>query len=110
MISSMVLQICQNYTHDPTMAAFNDVRSPGKFDNAFFQNVLKGVVLMSSDAILASDPRTRPIVELYAKDEQAFFHDFAKAMEKLSVHGVKTGKKGEVRSRCDQFNHIPASA
>ncbi|CAI8603908.1 unnamed protein product [Vicia faba] len=100
-------RVCQNYTSDPSMAAFNDVRSPGKFDNAFFQNVLKGLGLLTSDYLLAVDPRTKPIVELYAKDERAFFQDFAKAMEKLSVHGVKTGKKGEVRSRCDQFNHIP---
>ena len=100
--------ICKNYTSDPNMAAFNDIRSPGKFDNAYFQNVLKGLGLLRTDYLLGVDPRTRPIVELYAKDEQAFFHDFAKAMEKLSVFGVKTGKKGEVRSRCDQFNHIPA--
>ncbi|MCH81902.1 peroxidase 65-like [Trifolium medium] len=100
-------EVCKNYTHDPTMAAFNDVRSPGKFDNAYFQNVLKGLGLLTTDYILGVDPRTKPIVELYAKDEQAFFEDFAKAMEKLSVFQVKTGKKGEVRSRCDQFNHIP---
>lgn len=98
--------MCKNYTSDPTMAAFNDVRSPGKFDNAYFNNVLKGLGLLTSDYLLGVDPRTRPIVEQYAKDEQAFFHDFAKAMEKLSVFGVKTGKKGEVRSRCDQFNRI----
>ena len=101
-------EVCKNYTHDPSMAAFNDVRSPGKFDNAYFQNVLNGLGLLTSDYLLGVDPRTRPIVELYAKDEQVFFQDFANAMEKLSVFGVKTGKKGEVRSRCDQFNHIPA--
>lgn len=100
--------VCKNYTEDPSMAAFNDVRSPGKFDNAYYNNVLKGLGLLSSDYLLGVDPRTKPIVELYAKDEQAFFKDFAKAMEKLSVFRVKTGKKGEVRSRCDQFNHIPA--
>jgi len=98
--------VCKNYTTDPNMAAFNDVRSPGKFDNAYYQNVLKGLGLLRTDAMLGSDPRTRPIVELYAKDEQAFFQDFARAMEKVSVLGVKTGKQGEVRNRCDQFNKI----
>ena len=101
-------QVCKNYTQDPSMAAFNDVRSPSKFDNAYFNNVLKGLGLLTTDYLLSVDPRTRPIVEEYAKDEQAFFRDFAKAMEKLSVMGVKTGKDGEVRSRCDQFNRIPA--
>lgn len=100
--------VCQNYTQDSSMAAFNDVRSPGKFDNAYYQNVIKGLGLLSSDSLLAVDPRTRPIVELYANDQQAFFTDFANAMERLSLLGVRTGKKGEVRSRCDQFNSIPA--
>ncbi|KAL2324958.1 hypothetical protein Fmac_024016 [Flemingia macrophylla] len=85
--------VCQNYSRDSSMAAFNDVRSPGKFDNAYFQNVLKGLGLLSSDSLLAVDPRTRPLVELYANDQQAFFADFAHAMEKLSVFGVKTGNK-----------------
>ncbi|KAG4908210.1 hypothetical protein AAZX31_20G179000 [Glycine max] len=100
--------VCQNYTKDSSMAAFNDVRSPGKFDNAYYQNVIKGLGLLTSDSILAVDPRTKPLVELYANDQQAFFKDFADAMEKLSVFRVKTGDKGEVRNRCDQFNSIPA--
>ncbi|XP_019441005.1 PREDICTED: peroxidase 65-like [Lupinus angustifolius] len=97
--------ICQNYTLDTSMAAFNDVRSPSTFDNAFFKNILKGLGLLTTDYLLSVDPRTRPIVEEYAKDQQAFFVDFAKAMEKVSVLGVKTGNKGEVRNRCDQFNN-----
>ncbi|KAK7277264.1 hypothetical protein RIF29_18415 [Crotalaria pallida] len=101
-------QVCQNYTVDPTMAAFNDVRSPSKFDNAYFKNILMGMGLLTSDYLLSVDPRTRPIVEQYAKDEKVFFQDFANAMEKVSVLGVKTGNEGEVRSRCDQFNHLPA--
>ncbi|CAL0299798.1 unnamed protein product [Lupinus luteus] len=98
-------QICQNYTVDKSMAAFNDVRSPSTFDNAFFKNILRGLGLLRSDYLLSVDPRTRPIVEEYAKDQQAFFKDFAKAMEKVSVLDVKTGHKGEVRNRCDQFNN-----
>ncbi|OIW07778.1 hypothetical protein TanjilG_03565 [Lupinus angustifolius] len=101
-------QVCQNYTMDPSMAAFNDMRSPSKFDNAYFNNILNGLGLLTSDYLLSVDPRTRPIVEQYAKDEKVFFQDFAKAMEKLSVFGIKTGRKGEVRNRCDQFNNLPA--
>ncbi|BAT94602.1 hypothetical protein LR48_Vigan588s001200 [Vigna angularis] len=98
--------VCHNYTSDPSMAAFNDMRTPGRFDNAYFQNVMNGLGLLTSDSLLGVDPRTKPYVELYAKDQQAFFNDFVKAMEKLSVFQVKTGKQGEVRSRCDQFNNI----
>ncbi|XP_028780389.1 peroxidase 6-like [Neltuma alba] len=99
-------KLCANYTKDPSMSAFNDMRSPGKFDNAYYQNVLHGLGLLSSDSLLGRDPRTKPIVEQYAKDQNAFFQDFAKAMEKLEVLGVKTGKGGEVRQRCDQFNNM----
>ncbi|MED6109041.1 hypothetical protein PIB30_029994 [Stylosanthes scabra] len=101
--------VCANYTKDPSMSAFNDPRSPSKFDNAYFGNVLKGLGLLRSDYLLGSDPRTRPIVEEYSMNEQAFFRDFSKAMEKLAVLGVKTGNAGEIRSRCDQFNHIPSA-
>ncbi|XP_016173507.1 peroxidase 65-like [Arachis ipaensis] len=67
--------VCWNYTKDPSMSAFNDPRSPSKFDNAYFGNVLKGLGLLRSDYLLGADPRTRPIVEEYAKNEQAFFRD-----------------------------------
>jgi hypothetical protein len=43
-------------------------------------------------------------VEIYAKDEKKFFQDFARAMEKLSVYGIKTGRRGEIRRRCDAIN------
>ncbi|CAL0328456.1 unnamed protein product [Lupinus luteus] len=71
-------QVCKNYTMDPSMAAFNDVRSPDKFDNAYFNNILKGLGLLASDYLLGVDPRTRPIVEQYAKDEKVFFLGFFK--------------------------------
>lgn len=79
--------------------------SPNKFDNKYFQNLPEGLGLLSSDRSLYSDPRTRPYVELYAKDQDAFFKAFALAMQKLSEYGVKTGREGEIRRRCDAFNN-----
>lgn len=97
---------CQNYTKDPEMAAFNDVMTPSKFDNMYYQNLPRGLGLLASDNAMVKDPRTKPFVELYATNQTAFFNDFAHAMEKLSVYQIKTGRKGEVRHRCDQFNAI----
>ncbi|XP_057950748.1 peroxidase 31-like [Malania oleifera] len=97
---------CENYTRDTSMSAFNDVMTPNKFDNMYFQNLPRGLGLLASDHAFVADPRTRPIVEQYAKDQKVFFDDFAHAMEKLSVYGIKTGRKGEVRHRCDAFNSI----
>lgn len=98
--------LCANYTTNPGMAAFLDPITANKFDNMYFQNLLRGLGLLASDHVLVTDPRTKPIVEMYAKDQEVFFKDFARAMEKLSMYGVKTGKQGEVRHRCDTFNAI----
>ncbi|PKA47872.1 Peroxidase 65 [Apostasia shenzhenica] len=101
---------------DPTMnpkfaqalqkACANFIKDPGKFDNMYYQNLLKGMGLLASDQKMAADPRTAPFVKLYAANQSAFFEDFAHAMQKVGVYGVKTGKKGEVRRRCDAFNNL----
>ncbi|KAM3270940.1 peroxidase 41 [Capsicum chacoense] len=97
-------KMCANYTTNKDMAAFLDVISPGNFDNVIFKNIMKGISVLGSDQILFSDPRTKPFVELYAKDPVAFANDFGKAMEKVSVYQVKSGAQGEVRKRCDAIN------
>ncbi|KAL9226368.1 hypothetical protein vseg_002191 [Gypsophila vaccaria] len=99
-------KLCANYTKDPTMAAFNDILTPGKFDNMYYRNLQRGLGLLSTDQAMYDDPRTKHIVELYATNETAFFNDFAKAMEKVSMFQIKTGKDGEIRHRCDQFNTV----
>ncbi|PKA50327.1 Peroxidase 31 [Apostasia shenzhenica] len=99
---------CANFIKDPTIATFNDIMTPGKFDNMYYKNLLRGMGLLASDQKLATDPRTAPFVKLYAANQSAFFTDFAHAMQKLGVYGVKTGKKGEVRRRCDAFNTLSA--
>ncbi|KAK9751105.1 hypothetical protein RND81_02G242400 [Saponaria officinalis] len=99
-------KLCANYTKDPTMAAFNDVITPGKFDNMYYRNLQRGLGLLSTDQAMYDDPRTKNIVELYASNETAFFNDFAKAMEKVSLFRIKGDKDGEVRHRCDHFNNV----
>ncbi|KAF8035076.1 hypothetical protein BT93_C1186 [Corymbia citriodora subsp. variegata] len=99
-------QMCANYTRDGGMAAFNDVMTPGKFDNMYYQNLPRGLGLLAIDHALYASPRTRPFAELYAKDQDAFFQAFAGAMEKLTLYGAKTGREGEIRSRCDAFNSL----
>jgi len=45
-------------------------------------------MMLPSDIALIHDPVFRKYVELYAKDEDAFFKDFAKAFSKLLELGV----------------------
>ncbi|CAO2829087.1 unnamed protein product [Amaranthus hypochondriacus] len=97
-------KLCANYTKDHTMAAFNDVITPGKFDNMYYKNLQRGLGLLAADQALADDPRTKPIVDVYAENENAFFNDFAKAMQKVGMLDIKTDKDGEIRHRCDTFN------
>ncbi|KAL6551514.1 Peroxidase 63 [Orobanche gracilis] len=97
---------CAHYKENPTLSVFNDVMTPGVFDNKYYSNVKSGLGLLSSDHALRSDRRTRDYVELYSRNQTAFFQAFARAMEKLSVYGVKTaGGGGEIRRRCDAFNY-----
>ncbi|XP_010518676.1 PREDICTED: peroxidase 65-like [Tarenaya hassleriana] len=98
--------LCKNYTVDDTIAAFNDVMTPGKFDNMYYKNLRRGLGLLASDHVLFKDNRTRKFVELYAANQTAFFNDFARAMEKLGSVGVKGDGEGEVRRRCDHFNNL----
>ncbi|TKY50371.1 Peroxidase 31 [Spatholobus suberectus] len=88
---------CADYHNNPTLSVFNDIMTPNKFDNVYFQNLPKGLGVLKSDHGLYGDPLTRPFVESFAKDQNRFFQVFARAMQKLSLLGVQTGRKGEIR-------------
>jgi len=83
-------------------------RNPLKFDNAFFKNLMYmewrprewdgplqfedvetgDLMMLPSDMCLKTDPKFRVFAELYAKEEQTFFNDFAAAFAKLLANGV----------------------
>lgn len=66
-------------------------KEPLKFDNSYFQLILEGesegLLQLPTDKALAEDPAFRPFVDLYAKDEDAFFRDYAASHKKLSELG-----------------------
>eukprot|EP00250_Pteridium_aquilinum_P009050 c18408_g1_i1 orf=205-513(-) len=65
--------------------------NPLCFDNSYFIELLtgekEGLIQLPSDKALVGDPKLRPFVELYAKDEDAFFKDYAEAHMRLSELG-----------------------
>lgn len=82
-------------------------RSPTTFSNQFFelllkekwtarkwngpkqlQNDQKDLMMLPTDFAFMDDPQFRQYVELYAKDEDAFFKDFSTAFQKLTELGV----------------------
>ncbi|KAG1360974.1 L-ascorbate peroxidase 3 [Cocos nucifera] len=64
---------------------------PLKFDNSYFVELLKGesegLLKLPTDRALLEDPEFRYHVELYAKDEDLFFKDYAESHKKLSELG-----------------------
>ncbi|KAK6797979.1 hypothetical protein RDI58_005681 [Solanum bulbocastanum] len=66
-------------------------KEPLKFDNSYFVELLKedseDLLKLPTDKALVEDPQFRTYVELYAKDEEAFFRDYAESHKKLSELG-----------------------
>ncbi|KAL0347228.1 UNVERIFIED_CONTAM: L-ascorbate peroxidase 2, cytosolic [Sesamum calycinum] len=71
-------------------------RNPLIFDNSYFKELLsgekEGLIQLPTDKALLEDPVFRPLVEKYAADEDAFFHDYAEAHLKLSELGFAEDK------------------
>ncbi|XP_022631963.1 peroxidase 65-like [Vigna radiata var. radiata] len=99
-------KLYENYKKESTMVAYNDMITPVKFNNMYFKNSWRELGLLAIDSALFTDPQTKPFIETYTYDEGKFFQDFSHAIEKLRVLDVKTGKEGEVQSRCDFFNAL----
>ncbi|CAH1413667.1 unnamed protein product [Lactuca virosa] len=78
----------------PERSGFDEkpwTKDPYKFDNSYFLELLKGdsdgLLKLPTDKALLDDPNFRTYVELYAKDEDVFFKDYAESHKKLSELG-----------------------
>ncbi|KAL4569048.1 hypothetical protein LXL04_024675 [Taraxacum kok-saghyz] len=79
----------------PERSGFDEkpwTKDPLKFDNSYFVELLKGddsdgLLKLPTDIALLDDPNFRTYVELYAKDEDVFFKDYAESHKKLSELG-----------------------
>ncbi|XP_076945285.1 putative L-ascorbate peroxidase 4, peroxisomal [Bidens hawaiensis] len=76
-------------------------REPLKFDNSYFVELLKGesegLLKLPTDLALVEDPVFRQYLDLYAKDEDAFFNDYAVSHKKLSELGFTPSSKTVVK-------------
>ena len=95
---------CAGYRTDPTVSIFNDIVTPSEFDEAYYKNLPHGLGLLASDAAIWEYPPTRVFAQRYSANRTAFFEDFAAAMQRLGAVGVKTGRQGVVRRRCDALD------
>lgn len=85
---------------DPSIAIDMDPETPRTFDNVYYQNLVSGKGLFTSDEVLFSDPASQPTVNDFAKSSGDFSGAFATAMRKLGRVGVKTGRQGSIRTDC----------
>ncbi|GLJ29266.1 hypothetical protein SUGI_0577190 [Cryptomeria japonica] len=96
-------QIC-NSNRDPDFVVGLDPTTPRHFDNNYYQNLVAGKGLLSSDEALISDQRSKSTVISFSRNSSVFFAAFAEAIKKLGRTDVKTGSQGEIRRDCSRFN------
>ncbi|KAL0395793.1 UNVERIFIED_CONTAM: Peroxidase 55 [Sesamum calycinum] len=89
---------------DPQIAINMDPVTPQTFDNVYYQNLVGGKGLFSSDQVLFTDPASQPTVMDFAQNSGDFSGAFITAMTKLGRVGVKIGNQGEIRRDCAAFN------
>ncbi|KAH8588983.1 heme peroxidase [Bisporella sp. PMI_857] len=61
------------------------------------------LMMLPTDIALRNDSEFLPYVELYAKDKDQFFEDFAKVFEKLSELGIKRDAYGNITNTDSAF-------
>ncbi|KAJ6965473.1 hypothetical protein NC652_003374 [Populus alba x Populus x berolinensis] len=81
-----------------------DLVTPQTFDNVYFQNLVNGKGLFTSDEVLFTDPSSQPTVNDFANSLSDFNGPFAIAMRKIRRVRVKTGSRGSIRTDCTIIN------
>ncbi|RCV46514.1 hypothetical protein SETIT_9G537300v2 [Setaria italica] len=87
-----------------------DSVSPNVFDGTYFALALAKKMPLTIDRLVGMDPKTEPVLKAMEAKPADFVPLFAKSMEKLSVLKVLTGKDGEIRKTCSEFNNPQASS
>ncbi|XP_008796349.2 peroxidase P7-like isoform X2 [Phoenix dactylifera] len=81
-----------------------DVRSPDRFDNAYYQDLVARQGLLHSDQELFNGGSQDAQVRQYSTDSAQFARDFAAAMVKMGNISPLTGTSGEIRLNCRKIN------
>ena len=93
---------CPTNTTDNTTVL--DIRTPNKFDNKYYVDLVNRQGLFTSDQDLYTDKRTKEIVTSFAEDQDLFLEKFVRAMLKMGQLSVLTGNDGEIRANCSVRN------
>nr|XP_023880350.1 peroxidase 59-like isoform X2 [Quercus suber] len=74
------------------------------FGNHYFQNLLNGKSVLSSDQVLLSSSKTSYWVQIYNDDNDLFFDDFADAIIRMGNIKPPRGSRGQIRKNCRRVN------
>ncbi|GAB4840203.1 Peroxidase 11 [Ancistrocladus abbreviatus] len=87
-----------------------DYVTPNRFDNSYYQILLRGDGLLNSDQEMYSSVfgvETKMLVEMYAGDPFEFFKQFADSMVKMgNISNADSFATGEVRKNCRFINSL----
>ncbi|EMS62521.1 Peroxidase 44 [Triticum urartu] len=104
-----ISKLCDGPNREPGFVNM-DQSNPNTVDNSFFANAIAEKMPLTIDRLLAIDEKTGPILkDMLNKPKEDFASAFGKAMEKLTVLKAITGKDGEVRKACNEFNNPMSS-
>ena len=82
-----------------------DATTPKTFDVQYYQNLKKKMGLLSTDQLLNSDSRTKPIADALSFESSLFSNQFSVSMVKLAnILDYKSQDYGEIRTRCNRVN------
>lgn len=98
--------ICPETGQDQRTAPL-DFRTPARFDNQYFLNILQGKGLLGSDNVLITQDHEGEIrrqIWSYASDQTIFFDSFVKSIVKMGNINVLIAHQGEVRRNCRFIN------
>lgn len=82
-----------------------DGETPETFDTQYYHNLKKNTGLLSTDQLLYSDSRTKPIANGLSYDSSLFKNQFGVSMVKLSsILDYTSQDDGEIRVNCKYVN------
>ncbi|KDP46270.1 hypothetical protein JCGZ_10110 [Jatropha curcas] len=89
---------------DPTIAVDMDPTTARTFDNMYYQNLIDGKGMFTSDEVLFTDSKSKSTVIEFANNPEDFKAAFTVAMRKLGRVGIKIGNQGRIRIDCTDIN------
>eukprot|EP00253_Pinus_taeda_P035272 PITA_35272 len=98
--------ICPQFGTDNNQTTSLDPVTPIKFDVNYYENLVAGMGLLTSDQVLYSTKGslTPTLVQSYTTNPNAFFKQFAASMIKMGNISPLNGSSGEIRLNCRKMN------